>query len=145
MDKRKFSRWLQRSNVDDLLDDGIENNSDVKFRERSKDAEAGDSREDIHVDSIAEPAAPQSGREEEPSATRREDRISLPGLLLGVFFMLLGIAAFLFPKDLYIFHQRIKYARSFVEYITASQSQVYAVGAFILGIAICGFSLYRPR
>jgi hypothetical protein len=149
MDKHELARMLRRTNTADLLDDGIENGSDLQSLARMKD-DAVDAVEDapkvpgrVELPTQSSPlrdlhakAAPKQVQPREP--------ISYLGLVIGACLLVFGAVMFLYPQAVSIYHDRIKY-RPFVEHVTTTGSQVYAVIALVIGIVLCGFSLYRPK
>jgi len=145
MDKRELSRKLRRSNVGDLIDDGIENGSDLKASARIEESEQKApevSNIDLPTQSKRRPALP--GKDRRPAAPER-DPMSYLGLFLGACFLLPGVALFLFPREVSVYHDRLKHGPSVVEHVTTLVAQAYALIAIVAGIAACGFSLYRPR
>ncbi len=149
MDKRKFSRMLRQSNVEDLLDDGIENGSDLKAKPFAQDPLVADADDTPDVSNVDTPTQSTPLRDLPEQQTRNamlpKGPISHLGLLLGSCFLLAGVVLLLYPRDVHVYHDRIKHLPYFVEHVTASGSQAYAVIAMIVGIALCGLSLYRPK
>jgi len=148
MDKRELARMMRRTNTADLLDDGIENGSDLKSFAKS---------EDDAVEGV--PKVPKASRVEMPTqstplrdlykkktpeAPPPKEPISYLGLFIGACFMVFGVVMFLYPQDVSVYHDRIRY-RPIVEHVTTTGSLIYAVIAWVVGIALCWFSLYRPK
>jgi hypothetical protein len=145
MDKRTFSRMVRRTNVDDLLDDGIDNGSDLKSFAQSDDDDMDNLPKEPQVDLPTQPRELRKQSMAKPrDAVPCRAPVSYVGLLSGAFFLIAGVLLFLYPNDIHILHDRIR-GGSFVEHVTTTGSQAYAAMAVILGIAICAFSLYRPR
>ena len=166
MDKRELSRLLRRSNVGDLIDDGVENGSDLKSSARIEEPKpkapevpARDLKSSPRIEE-PEPRAPEVpaidlptqpkhrkvvlGRQPKPAAPEREPA-SRTGVFLGACFLLPGIVLFLFPKEILVYHARLNRGPSPVEHVTTQGAQVYAVIAILVGIAVCALSLYRPK
>lgn len=145
MDKRELSRMLRRTNTADLLDDGIENGSDLKSFAQIDEAEVVDAPKVSQVDMRTQSSPLRNlDTQETPRAVPAKEPISYLGLFFGACFVVSGVLLFLFPQDRYVFHDRLK-SRSFVEHVTATGSQVYAVIALVVGIVLYGFSMYRPK
>ncbi len=145
MDKRELARKLRRTNTADLLDDGIENGSDLKSRAKTAEAECVDVPKVSQVDLPTQsPPLRKLDTREIPGTGQPKKSISYLGLFFGACFLVSGILLFLFPQDAYVYHDRMKY-RPIVEHVTTTGSQVYAVIALAIGIALCGFALYRPK
>jgi hypothetical protein len=131
-------RWLQRrTNIADLLDDGIENYSDVRAGSvPSAESESGGSP-------VAPPIARPAVKQQPVDGPARLP-MSWFGILIG-----LGMAAssahlFLFPVDMMVYHQRMK-RPSFIEHVTPERSRIYGAAGVLIGFGMVGFSLYRPR
>jgi hypothetical protein len=145
MDKRELAKMLRRTNTADLLDDGIENGSDLQSFAKTE----GDAVDDVPKVRRGETPTQSSPLrdlhvKELPEEAPPKEPVSYLGLFIGACFLVFGIVMFLHPQDESIYHDRIKY-RPFVEHVTVTGSQVYAVVALVIGIALCGFSLYRPK
>ena len=141
MDKRKFARFLRQSNTADLLDDGIENGSDLKSR-----ATAGKEEPDATPDDgPGEPATHPTPQHEQqaPQAAPPSASISYFGLFLGASSLAAGVMLLVDPRDMRVFHPG-RYGGS-VEHVTAFGSQAYGALALILGITLCWYALYRPK
>jgi hypothetical protein len=133
--------WLRRhTNVADLLDDGIENNSDL-----SSFAVPGDSADPGTNASIA-PRSGEQQRAPKPFVppTMRES-ISLTGILIGGVLLLGGVLLVLLPVDMDVFHHRVMYLPSFVEHATPFRSRVYGSAGILLGLIVLAFATVRHR
>ena len=134
-------RWLQRrTNIADLLDDGIENYSDLK--PSASAAGAAGAEGTAMVESPGAAAAPRSAAST-PTASPRQT-VSWLGLLLGIGFVAAGVRLFVAPIDLMVYHQRMKRS-SFVEHVTPQRWRIYGTAAAVVGLGLLGFSLYLPR
>ena len=135
-------RWLQRrTNITDLLDDGIENYSDLK--PGASAAGAADAEGTTVAESPGATASPRSAASTPTTASPRPT-VAWFGLLLGIAFVAAGVRLFLAPVDLMVYHQRMK-RPSFVEHVTPQRSRIYGTAAAVVGLGLLGFSLYRPR
>ena len=150
MDKRELARMLRRTNTADLLDDGIENGSDLKSFAKAED-DAADAVDDVprvprrgEMPTQSSPLRDLHAKEAPKEAQLPKEPISYLGLFIGACFLVFGVVMFLYPQDVSAYHDRIRY-RPIVEHVTTTGSQVYSVIALIIGIALCWISLYRPR
>ena len=135
-------RWLQRrTNIADLLDDGIENGSDlasgqVPAREAVDDeAEAG------------RPIAATPPRPVAPAPSSVEPArptVSWFGVLVGLGLVAAGVRLFVVPVDMMVYHDRMK-RPSFVEHVTPERSRIYGAAGATVGLVVFAFALYRPR
>jgi len=136
-------RWLQRrTNIADLLDDGIENHSDLA----SGQVAAEDAAEKDAVD-VARPVAetsPQPVVPARPTVERANPTVSWWGVLMGLGMIAAGLKLFLVPVDMMVYHARMK-RPSFIEHVTPERSRVYGVAGAAVGLGVLGFALYRPR
>ena len=129
-------RWLQRrTNIADLLDDGIENYSDIKA---GAVPPAGSADADGHRPPPPRPAKAFA------VAVRARAPANWLGILIGT--GVLAGAAYLLvaPVDRMIYHPHAR-GGSFVEHVTRERSRVYGAAGMLIGIGLLGFSLYRPR
>lgn len=139
--------WIRRNTtVEDLLDDGIENASDLKTKPESGDMdfliedaphEAMEiRRKTLERDRLeaAEQARVQSGKS-----------YSRFGFLFGAALSVFGLFAMLHPNESYVLHAHIKYLPSFVEHVSKERSVFYGAVIFVFGAVLCWYSLLRPR
>ncbi len=119
----------------DLLDDGIENGSDL-----AKIA-------DLKRDSLEErPERLNSPPNDARSANSSPDgRRSWFGILLGLALSVAGASVALWPSSMMVWHHRIMYLPSVVEYVTASTARGYGIVVAIAGICIAVGFLVRLR
>ena len=149
MDKRELAKLLRRTNTADLLDDGIENGSDLRSFAKTGDdpADAVDAAPKVPR-RVEMPTQSSPLRDlhtkEAPEEVQPKEPISYLGVFIGACFLVFGVVMFLYPQDVSVYHDRIRY-RPIVEHVTTTGSQVYAVIALVIGIALCWFSLYRAR
>lgn len=148
MDKREIARLLRRTNTADLLDDGIENGSDLQSSAKTEDDAAGDVADVPKVQRGEMPTQSSPLRDlrtkEAPKEVPPREPVSYFGLFIGTCFLVFGVVMFLHPQDVSLYHERTRY-RTMVEHVTATGSQVYAVIALVIGIALCWISLYRSK
>ncbi|HEY2345921.1 MAG TPA: hypothetical protein VGH80_08555 [Xanthomonadaceae bacterium] len=146
MGKRDIGRLLRRTNVEDLLDDGIENGSDLKSRKPGHD----DADEAVAAEppKARRPSRTPRRKQEPDQAELVEElkrrSVSWFGVALGACLVVSGILVFAFPQAILVYHASIRRS-SFVEYVSPAGSQAYGVVSMILGAALLAFSLYRPR
>src|SRR5690606_1934333 len=101
------------TNVADLLDDGIENNSDL--------TSFATPVESAHSWTDAPPIHQSHEQQREPTTPARpmaRESISRTGILIGVVMVLGGILLVLLPVDMGVLHHRVMYLPSFVEHVT---------------------------
>ena len=137
MSKRSLTWVRQHTNVEDLLDDGIENNSDVASFAELDDAGSSDA-------SISQRAAQSSITTSRPDPLASAP-ISFVGVILGSVLIVGGALLFFFPIDTFVYHQRAGRLPSFWEHVTRGGSEFYGVAGFLLGIALFAYSIYKPR
>lgn len=149
MDKRELAKLLRRTNTADLLDDGIEKGSDLQSFAKTEDDTADAVDEVRQVPRRGELPTQSSPlrdlhKQEIPEVLPPKEPISYFGLFIGACFLVFGVVMFLHPQDMSFYHERTRY-RTIVEHVTTTGSQVYAVIALVIGIALCWISLYRPK
>ena len=138
MSKRSLTWLRQHTNVEDLLDDGIENNSDLKSfatHEQFPDESP-----------VAAPSkiSPQPSRVEAPTPEPADRDFFLAAI--GVLILGCGLQLVLYPVDLFVYHVRGKYPyRDFLEHVTSGRSEVYGSFGILLGAALLIYALYSPR
>jgi hypothetical protein len=135
--------WIRRrTNIADLLDDGIENGSDIGT---------------LHADTGDEPA----GAEEEAALRTRDETLAVVraeqaaveaattrrrspyGLFLGVLIAAAGTWLIASPVDMRVLHAHSRYA-SFLEHVTPARSRLYGTAGLIGGLVLVGCALRRP-
>ena len=132
------------TNVDDLLDDGIENNSDIATKLASNVPPAPPPDET----SIRIREETLSKVEAEESLTRlrqRKSSYSRYGVILGVILSLAGIISSIHPSEILVEHARIRYLATTHELVSPFRARIYGVSLAAIGIALVAFSLYRPK
>lgn len=133
---RDFRRF---TNVDDLLDDGIENNSDLSSRteEASADLSETDSRAlQIQANTIAKV---QKEQEQDRMAQRRKD-YNLFGIVLGAILAISGLGLAMHPIAMRVEHARMKYLPTVVEQVTPNRGRLYGFSLFAFGLVLIYFS-----
>jgi hypothetical protein len=140
MSKRSLTWLRQHTNVEDLLDDGIENNSDLKSF-----AESNESTDPVSTGALASDASDQH----QPSVIRPDPLASTPvsyiGVLLGSALIVGGALLFLFPVDMFVYHHRVMYLPSVMEHVTRGRSEFYGAAGFLLGFVVLAYAAYKPR
>jgi hypothetical protein len=141
MSIRDLNWTRRRTTVEDLLDDGIENASDLGKAPldtaRPPDPEALQKRSETLAKVKAERAA-------QLSATRRKS-FSVFGVLLGLLVATGGCLLVMFPTDMRVEHSRIRYLPTVWEHVTPARSRLYGSVGIAFGLALVVCSLYRPR
>jgi hypothetical protein len=138
MSKRSLTWLRQHTNVEDLLDDGIENNSDLKsFATHCQPSDALP---------VADPAEIplQASHIETARPPPPERDFTLAGI--GLLIMGCGLALVLYPVDLVVFHQGAKYAyRGVLEHVTTGRSQIYGSVGIVLGAILSVYALKKAH
>ena len=138
---RDFRRF---TNVEDLLDDGVENNSDLpKSRPDQDDHTATTDPESVHIQS----QGLEKNRLEDSATSKAINQKSrnIYGVMLGVIFSAIGLFAAINPTEMRVEHTRMKYLPTSFEYIDKLRGRIYGSTLFVFGIAVLAFSLYRPK
>jgi hypothetical protein len=134
--------WIRRrTTVEDLLDDGIENASDLG--KLSSDTTLPPASEAIHKRSETL-ARVKAERAAELGAARRTS-FSAFGVLLGLLIAIGGCLLVMFPPDMRVEHSRIRYLSTVWEHVTPARSRLYGSVATAFGLVLVVYSLYRPR
>jgi hypothetical protein len=138
MSKRSLTWLRQHTNVEDLLDDGIENNSDLKSFEIR-----GQPSDELPVAERPElPLQASHIETQRPDAPERDFALAGIGLLI----MGCGLGLVLYPVDLVVYHQAAKYAyRGVLEHVTTGRSQIYGSVGIVLGAALLIYALQKAR
>jgi hypothetical protein len=138
MSKRSLTWLRQHTNVEDLLDDGIENNSDLKSF-ASPEQPSGESPVAADAEIPPKPSPVEAPR---PEPAERDFFVAA----IGVLIMGCGLQLVLYPADLIVHHDRGKYPyRDFLEHVTSGRSEVYGSVGILLGAALLIYAFYRPR
>ena len=140
MSKRSLTWLRQNTNVEDLLDDGIENNSDMaSFAEID-----GSDSSAAAISQQSEPSSqsPLSADRPDPVASAP---ISFIGALLGSVLIIGGALLVLLPIDTFVFHQQAGRLPSFWEHVTVGGSEFYGGAGLLLGLSLIACSIYKPR
>jgi hypothetical protein len=138
MSKRSLTWLRQYTNVEDLLDDGIENNSDLKSF-----ATHGQPSDELPVAERAQVPL-QASHIDTPRSAPPERDFTLAGI--GLLIMGCGLGLVLYPVDLVVYHQGAKYAyRGLLEHVTTGRSQIYGSVGIVLGAALLIYALKKAR
>ena len=138
MTKRNLTWLRQHTNVEDLLDDRIENNSDLKsFCPPAEPCDEPPVTElpEVQLEQVqAKPPMPERAQPDFFVA-------AIGTLMVGC-----GLSLVLHPVDLVVYHDRAKYfRRDFLEHVGHGRSEIYGAAGVLLGIALLIYSFYRPR
>ncbi len=131
--KRSLSWLRQHTNVEDLLDDGIANNSDL-----SSFATSDQSRGELPMAS-PDDLPPQSShiepKKSEPEPEGRDFYVAAIGaLIIGV-----GLDLIFHPVDMIVYHLRA------TEHVTPGRSEFYGVVLILFGLVLLVYGLRKPR
>lgn len=130
-------RWLQRrTNIADLLDDGVENYSDLRNA-------AASAREASEPESP--PAPPRQPDAERIPVRLAPVRASRLGVLIGAGMAISCALLYLHPADFIAFHPGTRTTRLRLEHVTPERCRAYGAIGVVVGVGLLAFSLYRPR
>jgi ferric-dicitrate binding protein FerR (iron transport regulator) len=148
MSKRDEVKIRQRTNLYDLLDDGIENNSDLEALRKAREDAAAEPESPVDRAGLddaspftASPSTTANVRKSASTAGRRH----WAGAVTGALSCAGGLWLLVAPATGLVFHDRIRYARPFVEQVSPLMSQVYGGVLLVAGIALLYFSLRQTR
>ena len=140
---RDFRRF---TTVDDLLDDGVENNSDLAARiaRCDDDRDAQPTPDDPEVLRIREETIARVDREHAKAEdAAQQQSYSIIGVVIGLSLVIPGLAVLFHPVDMLVEHRRIRYLASVFEHITVGRSIFYCSFVVFFGLAIIYFSTRR--
>jgi hypothetical protein len=135
MSKRSLAWLRQHTNVEDLLDDGIEHNSDSRsFATRDQPAEEP---------AVAARIPSQPSHNQARSEPAQRDFFVAA---IGVVIMGCGLGLVLYPMDFIVFHDAARYvSRDVLEHVTAARSRIYGSVGILLGAVALVYALRKPR
>ena len=136
--------WIHRhTSANDLLDDGIENFSDLRGQYQNNESSPP---VDPAVAQVRDATLARIKTEQTDALqiAYRQSR-SYFGLFLAVLMMAGGLAAVLYPVDMFVVHGGGPKSRAFLEHITPFRAQLYGGSLFLIGAVLGYYSLYRPR
>jgi len=133
--------WFRRyTTVEDPLDDGIENFSDLQ------------GAKGIAAEPEVDPAlvagkqrAREQARLEIDGADRATLRRSALGLFLAGVMCVAGTLLIAFPVHMRVLHVAVRYVPTTIERISPMRSRLYGGSLLAAGIAVAAFAWYRPR
>ncbi|HET7126387.1 MAG TPA: hypothetical protein VFI26_04745 [Lysobacter sp.] len=131
MGKRNLTWLRQHTNVEDLLDDGIANNSDLS-------SFAGSEQPPVDSPVVASNEIPtQSAQVElsEPHSEARDFNVAA----IGLFVSACGLDLMLHPVDMIVHHLKA------IEHVTHSRSEFYGAILILFGIALLIYGLKKRR
>lgn len=131
MSKRSVT-WLRRhTNIEDLIDDGVANNSDL-----SSFAKSEQSAEDSPVFASTEISTPSSQVEASgPAPEVRDFYVAAIGLLIGG----CGLNLMLDPVDMVVYHLNA------IEHVTHARSEFYGAILAVFGAALLIYGIKKRR
>jgi hypothetical protein len=134
--------WIRRrTTVEDLLDDGIENASDLGKAPVDAPLPPDPAVLRKRSETLARVKAEHAAQ---LSATRRKS-FSVFGVLLGLLIAAGGCALVIFPTDMQVEHSRIRYLPTVREHVTPARARLYGSVGLAFGLVLVVYSLYRPR
>jgi len=139
--------WIERNTTaNDLLDDGVENFSDVRSMQgAAEETGKADPAAVVAIQRTRDAAKAEALAEYE----RERRRAWSPfGVALGLAMSAAGSLLIRHPADMLLYRYAMTYwskmpTRPFVEHVTASRSVFY--GEVVVGLAVVVFALFRPR
>lgn len=137
MPDRDEIRIRRSTNLYDLLDDGIANNSDIRELVRREDATAIEAK---HATEDATPQSPQ--RRLLPQLPRIEQARSWFGILLGILVLVAGSEVALHPIAMLAWHMRRGLWWS-TEYVSIDRARFYGICIATFGLLLLVYSLIR--
>lgn len=143
MPKPSLSWVRRRTNVEDLLDDGVENGSDLSRYHGQAEKPPGPAEEAALVrreEMLAVVRSEQAG----VSAQFRRKAISPFGAVLGVVIALAGVMLIVHPVDMHVEHRRTRYLPTIWEHVTPLRSRLYGAAGAVFGAILVGYCLRRP-
>ena len=135
MPKRDEIKIRERTNLYDLLDDGIENGSDLETLVRLREEAAS-------APSVQRP--PEALPRPQPATPVRAGR-SWGGVLIGSLLLAAGGSLALYPQEMVVWHAAIRYVASSAEYVSPSMARVYGIVVASAGVLVLLVSLVRMR
>ncbi len=135
-------RWLRRhTTADDLLDDGVENFSDLGRVDSADGREVADG---AHAPS---PPAKTHVRVDPVTGTHTSAaaRRSPLGLLLGGVMAMGGVALVVAAPDMPVEHVRLRYLPTIIEHVTPAVARFYGVMLFAAGFVTLAMAFRRTR
>jgi len=141
--------WIHhRTNIEDLLDDGVENGSDIRARINEEDrpsaAEDGSPADEALLRKRDETLAAVRAEQAAVLAKARRRAISPGGVALGLLVVLGGIWLIADPVDMRVEHRRMYRLPTFWEHVTPARSRFYGAAGVACGLLLIGYSLRRP-
>ena len=145
MRKTRGGHWLRRNTtVDDLLDDGVENDSDTKVFSEDAPASPGPA-----ADALQRQRTAYAGeqRTQAVSAARRVLRQSRSfwGAGTDIACIVAGTLLILHPVAMWVSHPGMKQAWPIMEWVSQEGSVLYGGVLVLFGGALTAFSLFVPR
>jgi hypothetical protein len=136
--------WIRRrTNVEDLLDDGVENGSDL-VAGLPEAEEPLTAEEEVALDKREQTLAAVRAEQAEVTATIRRRAFSPYGVAFGLLIAAGGAWLIANPVDMRVEHRRMRYLPTFREHVTPARSRFYGAAGLVSGLALIGYSLRRP-
>ena len=145
MRKTRGSHWLRRhTTVDDLLDDGVENDSDVKAFSEGAPPEPGPAADIVQRQRAAYASGQRAHAASNARRALRRSR-SLWGAGTGLACIVAGTLLILHPVAMWVSHPGMKRAWPLMERVSEEGSMLYGAVLVLFGAALFAFSLFMPR
>ena len=136
--------WIRRrTNVEDLLDDGVENGSDIRAGLPEADAPPTHD-EALAIGKRDRTLAAVRAEQAEIASKARRRALSPYGVALGLVIAAGGAWLIASPVDMRVVHARARRLPTFTEHVTPPRSRLYGAAGLISGLAVIVYSLRRP-
>jgi hypothetical protein len=137
--------WIRRqTTADDLLDDGVENFSDLRGTDAAP-LETETPLNPTHLQIRDQTLGRLRAERTQLERTTFRRAYSVFGLALGLAIALGGLVLTLYPVDMLVHHARARYLRSVAEHVTPATSRFYGISLIVCGLALVIYSAHRPR
>ena len=136
--------WIRRrTNIEDLLDDGVENGSDSVSDLPASD-ELPTAEETDALCKREETLAAISAEQAVIAATARRRAFNPCGVAFGLLIAIGGAWLIASPVDMRVEHRRMMYLPTSWEHVTPARSRFYGTAGLVSGLLLIGYSLRRP-
>ncbi|MDR7068511.1 hypothetical protein J2X02_001328 [Pseudoxanthomonas japonensis] len=145
MQKTRDSHWIRRNTtIDDLLDDGVENDSDVNIFSEGAPPQTGPAADVIQQRRIAYTDEQRVRAASSAHRAMRGSR-SFWGAATGGACIFVGTLLILYPVAMWVSHPGMKLAWPVMEWVSREGSILYGAVLVLFGGALAAFSLFVPR
>ena len=144
MRKTPGSHWLRRNTtVDDLLDEGAENGSDMRVFSEDPPPGPGPHADGLQAQRAAYTLDQQQRAVSAAHISVRRSR-SVWGTATGIACMVAGAWLILHPVAMWVAHPGMKRAWPLMERVSEDGATFYGAVLVVFGAVLTGFSLYAP-